>query len=79
MVWAPETTWDKRFADIQRYFMLNNKLPDASSKNDYEKKLDNSLRDEKSIIVTKAKVSENDFLSYFEVGLPNPTIIYILL
>lgn len=39
MEWAPETTWDKRFADIQRYFVLNNKLPDLNSENDFEKKL----------------------------------------
>ena len=39
MVWAPETTWDKRFADIQSYFVLNKKLPDANSENDFEKKL----------------------------------------
>ena len=39
MVWSPETTWDKRFADIQRYLVLNNKLPDANCENDFEKKL----------------------------------------
>lgn len=38
MVWVLETTWDKRFADIQRYFVLNNKLPDTNCENDFEKK-----------------------------------------
>lgn len=39
MVWVPETIWDKRFADIQKYFMVNGKLPSSSSSDDLEKKL----------------------------------------
>ena len=39
MVWSPETTWDKRFADIQRYFEFNNKLPKATGESDFEKLL----------------------------------------
>lgn len=39
MVWNPETTWDKRFEDVRRYFVANKKLPDANSEDDFEKKL----------------------------------------
>lgn len=34
--------------------------------NEYKEKLTDSLRKEKSIIVTKAKVTDNDFLSFFD-------------